>query len=84
MSVQIKNIHPPRGFARKLYRLPVWVFRLHLSWLLMRRFLLLTHSGRKSGLPRQTVLEVLQYDRGKGRYVVFAGWGEAIRLGEKH
>lgn len=76
MPVQIKNIHPPRGVARALYRLPIWMFRLHLGWLLMKHFLLLTHIGRKSGLPRQTVLEVLQYDRGKGRYAVFTGWGE--------
>jgi deazaflavin-dependent oxidoreductase (nitroreductase family) len=76
MSIQVKKVHPPRGVVRTLYRVPIWVFRLHLGWLLMNHFLLLTHIGRKSGLPRQTVLEVLQYDRVKGRYVVFAGWGE--------
>src|SRR5689334_12771192 len=76
MSVQVKEIQHPSGITRTLYRLPIWLFRLHLGWLFMRRFLLLTHVGRKSGLPRQTLLEILQYDQEKERYVVFAGWGE--------
>jgi deazaflavin-dependent oxidoreductase (nitroreductase family) len=76
MSIQTREIHAPRGVTRTLYRLPIWAFHLHLGWLFMRRLLLLTHTGRKSGLPRQTVLEVLQYDREKERYLVFAGWGE--------
>jgi hypothetical protein len=75
MSVQVKKIQHPRGITRTLYRFPIWLFRLHLGWLFMGRFLLLTHVGRKSGLPRQTLLEILQYDREKERYVVFAGWG---------
>lgn len=75
MPVQVKAVHRPRGVARMLYRLPIWLFRLHLGWLLMNRFLLLTHTGRKSGLPRQTVLEVLHSDLERTRYVVLAGWG---------
>ena len=41
----------------------------------MGHFLLLTHVGRKSGLPRQTILEVLLHDRAKDVYYVMAGWG---------
>lgn len=76
MPTKIKEVRPPRGVARVLYRLPIWLFRLHLGWLLMKHFLLLTHSGRKSGLPRKTVLEVLQHDKTSGIYYVFAGWGD--------
>src|SRR2546421_4814868 len=76
MPTKIKEVRQPRGVARVLYRLPIWLFRLHLGWLLMKHFLLLTHSGRKSGLPRKTVLEVLQYDKASGIYYVFAGWGD--------
>ena len=75
MPTQIKAIQPPRGIARRLYRLPIWIFRLHLGWLLMRHFLMLTHIGRKSSLPHQTVLEVLRYDKRSGIYSVLAGWG---------
>ena len=76
MPTKIKDVQPPRGVARALYRLPIRLFHLHLGWLLMGHFLLLTHVGRKSGLPRQTVLEVLLHERAKDGYYVMAGWGE--------
>ena len=76
MPTKIRDVQPPRGLARTLYRLPIRLFHLHLGWLLMSHFLLLTHTGRKSGQPRQTVLEVLLHDRAKDVYYVMAGWGE--------
>lgn len=76
MPIQTKKVHPPRGIARVLWRLPIWLFHLHLGWLFQKRVLLLTHTGRKSGLPRQNVLEVIHYDGAKQRYTVFSGWGE--------
>ena len=56
--------------------MPVWLYRLRLGFLLGNRFLLLTHIGRKSGLPRQTVLEVLRYDSATNVCVIASGWGE--------
>lgn len=76
MPIKIKEVKPPRGLSRRLVRLPIWLFRLHLGGLLGDRFLLLTHKGRKSGFPRQTVLEVLYHDKASDTYCVFAGWGE--------
>jgi deazaflavin-dependent oxidoreductase (nitroreductase family) len=76
MPVQSKEIHAPRGFARVLWRLPIWLYRLHLGWLLQQRFLLLTHTGRKSGLPRKTMLEVIHYEKRQQTYTVFSGWGK--------
>ncbi len=76
MPTKIKEVQLPRGMARTLYRLPIKLFRLHLGWLLTGHFLLLTHVGRKSGLPRQTVLEVLLHDKASGAYYVLAAWGE--------
>jgi deazaflavin-dependent oxidoreductase (nitroreductase family) len=76
MPTQIKDVHQPRGLSRWAYRLPRWLFHLHLGWILGGRFLLLVHQGRKSGLPRQAVLEVLSHDRVRNSYCVFAGWGE--------
>ena len=57
-------------------RLPIWLYRYRLGWLLGNRFLLLVHKGRKSGLPRQAVLEVVGYHEDTGVYVVAAAWGE--------
>jgi deazaflavin-dependent oxidoreductase (nitroreductase family) len=76
MPTKIRDVQPPHGVARTLYRLPIRLFSLHLGWLLMGHFLLLSHIGRKSGQPRQTVLEVLLHERAKDVYYVMAGWGE--------
>jgi deazaflavin-dependent oxidoreductase (nitroreductase family) len=72
---KIKDVQPPRGLARLAFRLPIWVYRLGLGGLLGTRFLLLTHSGRKSGRERQTVLEVVRFDREATTFVVTAGFG---------
>ncbi len=66
----------PRGLLRWLLRLPVWLYRLRLGRLLGRRFVMITHTGRKSGRPHQTVLEVVRHDPATGVVVVASGWGE--------
>jgi deazaflavin-dependent oxidoreductase (nitroreductase family) len=65
----------PRGLLRFGFRLPIWLYRLHLGWLLGDRFLLLTHTGRKSGLPHQTVIEVIRHDKVDDTCLVASGWG---------
>jgi len=75
MVEKIKDVHPPRGLARLAYRLPITLYRLGLGSLLGTRFLLLTHTGRKSGRKRHTVLEVVRYDKGTTTFVVAAGFG---------
>jgi len=67
---------PPGKALRFGLRLPIWFYRAHLGWLLGDRFLMLTHTGRKSGLSRQTVIEVVQHDKGTDTYYVVSGWGE--------
>jgi deazaflavin-dependent oxidoreductase (nitroreductase family) len=67
---------PPGKTLRLALRLPIGLYRLHLGWLLGGRFLMLTHTGRKSGQPRHTVIEVVQHDKGTGTYYVVSGWGE--------
>lgn len=65
----------PRGWLRFLLRAPILIYRLKLGWLLGQRFLLLAHTGRKSGKPRNTVLEVLRFDTVSHRCVIASGWG---------
>jgi deazaflavin-dependent oxidoreductase (nitroreductase family) len=65
----------PRGLLRWFFRIPIWFYRLGLGWLLGSRFLLLHHIGRKSGLPRQTVLEVVNYDKATDTYYIAVGFG---------
>jgi len=72
---KIKEIRPPRGLARLGFRLPIILYRLGLGGLLGERFLLLVHIGRKSGMERKTVLEVVRHDRATKTFVVAAGFG---------
>lgn len=67
---------PPRGLTGWLMRLPVWLYRAGLGGLLGKRFLMFTHTGRKTGRKRQTVVEVVDHDPAAGVYYVVSGWGE--------
>lgn len=71
----IKNVQPPTGLSRLLFRMPIHLYRLGFGWLFGSRLLLLNHVGRVSGKPRQVVLEVVAHDRTGGSYVVASGWG---------
>ena len=66
----------PAGALRFAFRLPTYLYRLHLGWLLGHRFLLLVHRGRKSSLLHQTVLEVVLYDPTNRESIVLSAWGE--------
>jgi deazaflavin-dependent oxidoreductase (nitroreductase family) len=49
---------------------------MRLGWLLTRRMLHLTHTGRNSRLPREVVLEVVRYWADTNTFVVASAWGE--------
>jgi deazaflavin-dependent oxidoreductase (nitroreductase family) len=68
---------PPRsGWRRAVLRAPIALYRAGLGALLGHRVVLLTHTGRKSGLPRQVVLEVVGRGDQPGSYVIASGYGE--------
>ena len=66
----------PTEASKVAFRLPIYLYRIGLGWLLGRRFLLLVHRGRKSGLLRETVLGVLLDDPDTGESVALSAWGE--------
>lgn len=68
---------PLSPLVRRVARAPVALYRWRLGWLLGHRFMLLVHVGRRTGLERRTVLEVLRYDPETGQVVVMSGWGRA-------
>ena len=76
MSDQLFSLPLPQGILKCFLRLPIGLYQIHLGGLLGDRFLLLTHIGRKTGLPHQTVVEVVQHDRATETYYVVSGWGE--------
>ena len=73
--ISVPQPAPPGGVLRTLLGLPVHLYHAHLGVLLGHRFLLLVHTGRKTGLRRETVLEVVRYDPITRESVVAAGWG---------
>lgn len=66
----------PRGLQRLFLRLPIALYHWGIGGMLGKRFLLLTHTGRKSGQIRQTMLEVVSHDRERSAYIVASGWGK--------
>ncbi len=76
MAVQTHQPKPPSGLSRRLFRLPIYLYKVGLGGLLGDRFLLLNHSGRKSGLPRQAVVEVVRCDLATETYIIASGFGE--------
>jgi deazaflavin-dependent oxidoreductase (nitroreductase family) len=61
--------------TRWLVRGPVWLYRARLGALLGPRFLMLEHTGRKSGTRRYVVLEVVEH-RSPRTYLVVSGFGD--------
>ena len=76
MARKVRELSPPAGLARILFRLPIGLYRAGLGWMFGDRFLLLNHLGRKSGLPRQAVLEVVDHDPQTDVYIIAVGFGE--------
>lgn len=66
----------PTGLSRLFLRAPVYLYKARLGWVLGGRFLLLHHVGRRSGLPRETVIEVVRHDPATNAYVICSGFGE--------
>ncbi len=66
---------PPSGLKRWFFRAPIVLYHLGLGGLLGGRFMLIHHVGRKSGQPRETVVEVAGHDTNTDTYYVGSGWG---------
>jgi deazaflavin-dependent oxidoreductase (nitroreductase family) len=75
MDTRLARRLPVHGALRAALRAPIWVYRAGLGRLFGHGALLLTHRGRKSGLLRRTVLEVVRYDPATRTHIVVAGWG---------
>jgi deazaflavin-dependent oxidoreductase (nitroreductase family) len=71
----VKNVQPPTGVNRILFRAPIYLYQVGLGWLFGKRILLLNHIGRVSGKQRQAILEVVEHDRTDQSFVVASGWG---------
>jgi len=75
MTAEQTSKYPPKGLLRLGFRIPVYFYRLKLGWLLGGRFVLINHLGRRTGLPRQAVVEIVERDPGSDSVIVVAGYG---------
>jgi deazaflavin-dependent oxidoreductase (nitroreductase family) len=62
----------PAGLVRWLFKAPILLYRLGLGFLVGRILMIMTTTGRKSGLPRQTAIEFHEF---RGRRYVLSAWG---------
>ena len=76
MPKKVGDPQLPTGIKRLLFRAPIWLYSAGLGGMMGGRFLLLNHTGRKSGQPRQTVLEVADFDPQSGTCFVASGFGK--------
>jgi deazaflavin-dependent oxidoreductase (nitroreductase family) len=60
---------------RWLLRAPVFLYRWHCGRLLGHRFLLVIHVGRRTGIRRHTVLEIVEYRQDGPEAVVVSAFG---------
>lgn len=65
----------PGALLRLFFRFPVHLYGWGLGFLMGKRFLLLNHRGRRTGLPRQTVVEVVKHDRERDVFTIVSGYG---------
>jgi deazaflavin-dependent oxidoreductase (nitroreductase family) len=57
-----------------IFKLPVFLYRLHLGWLMGKRFMQITHVGRRSGKVRRTILAVLRFDDKTKEIYAVSAW----------
>jgi deazaflavin-dependent oxidoreductase (nitroreductase family) len=62
---------------RALFKAPILFWRLGLDPLVNRRFVLISHTGRKSGLTRRVITEYVRLD--DGRIAIVSGYGDAAQ-----
>ena len=65
--------YPDSEFQKALFKWPVHLWRLGLAPLLGKLMMLITHTGRKSGLPRRTMTECYRIN---GGYYAPCAFGE--------
>jgi deazaflavin-dependent oxidoreductase (nitroreductase family) len=62
---------------RQLFRAPIYLYRWRCGWLLGHRCLLLIHVGRRTGLLRCTVLEIMEFRKNGPEMVVMSAFGRS-------
>ena len=62
------------SFMIPIFKLPIFLYRLRLGWLMGKRFMQITHVGRRSGKVRRTILAVLRFDEKTKEIYAVSAW----------
>ena len=62
------------SFLIPMFKLPLTLYRLRLGWILGKRFMQITHVGRRSGRQYRTVLAVLKFDEKTKEIYAVSAW----------
>ena len=68
----------PNALLKFFFRIPVWMHKLGVGgWerLIGAQWMLITTVGRKSGKPRDTMVDVMDYDAASDTYYIEAAYG---------
>ena len=68
-----KNEKAP-AFMIPIFKLPILLYQLNLGWLLGKRFMQITHIGRRSGKVHKTILAVLRFDEKTKEIYAVSAW----------
>ena len=68
-----KNAKAP-SYMIPIFKLPTFLYRLKLGWLLGTRFMQITHIGRHSGKVHRTILAVLRFDEKSKELFAVSAW----------
>ena len=74
--IREEQIRRPKGLLLLGFRLPVWLYRFRIGWLMGKRMIYFEHIGRKSGIKRRSIVEIIRYDQEQDIYFVVSGYGE--------
>src|SRR5512142_1721715 len=73
----VPAIQRPPALLSRFFKLPLIFYRFGLGWMLGRRFMILTHVGRRSGKVYQSVLAVGSFDPKTREIKAVSPWGSS-------
>ena len=72
-QVEKKNEKAP-SILIPMFKLPLFLYRFHLGWMLGNRFMQITHVGRRSRKVYRTILAVLRFDEKTREIYAVSAW----------
>ncbi len=73
-TVRTQSNQKPPAFMLPFMKMPLIFYRLGLGWVFGKRFMLLTHVGRRSGKVYRTVLVALRFDESTHEILAVSPW----------